>query len=234
MNEQTKTSSDHLGNQNVALPIESTTSNDMGYSSLQSQRDNHYYKGFNTTENPPNEVYEPRTYLALYDSFDLNQSTRVSTTDGQLAIDNAEYEDVEQRKKSLRDKRNTEQEQKQYDYAEFSENPAQSEQESYYTNEKYVILDPNETGFDRNSRGNQDCESYELAKPISESSDDNKYTEGNNQYMLSNGNCYDHAHDNRHVSDPNNIAYSHSVDNVYDTVYEESNTADTYVVYTNS
>lgn len=229
-----KTSTDHLGNQNVALPIESTTSKDTGYSSLQSQRDNHYYKGFNTTEDPAKEVYGPPTYLALYDSFDLNQSSRDSTTDGQLAIDNAEYEDIEQKKKSLRDKRATEQEQIQYDYAEFSENPAQSEQDSYYTNEKYVILDPKETGFDRHSRGNQDCETYELAKPISENSDDDKYTEGNSQYMPSNENCYDHAHDNRHVSDPNNITYSHSVDTVYDSVYEERNTADTYVNYTNS
>ena len=45
----------------------------------------------------------------------------------QLAIDNAEYEDIEQKKKSLRDKRTTEQEQKQYDYAVLSESPAQSE-----------------------------------------------------------------------------------------------------------
>jgi len=162
-----KTSREYLGNQNVALPIESTTSKDTGYSSLQSKKDNHYYKGFSTTENPPKEVYEPRSYLELCDSFDLNQSTRVSTTDRKLAIDNAEYEDIEQ-------------------------------------------------------------------KPISESSDDNKYTEGNSQYMPSNEISFDHTHDNRHLSDPNNIAYSHSVDNGYDSVYEERNTADTYVNYTNS
>lgn len=224
-----KTSRNYVGNQNVALPpIESTTSKDTGYSTLQSQRDNHYYKGFNTTEGPAKEVYEPRAYLVLYDS------TRVATTDGQLAIDNAEYEDIEQKKKSLREKSTTVQEQKQYDYAEFSETPSQSEQESYYTNEKYVILDPKETGFDRHSREDNDCETYELATPISESSVDNNYTAGSSQYMPSNENCYDHAHDNRHVSDPNNTTYSHSVDNVYDSVYDEHNTANTYVNYTNS
>jgi hypothetical protein len=66
-------------------------------SSLQSRKDNHYYKGFSRTENPPKEVYEPPSYLELCDSFDLNQSTRVSTTDGKLAIDNAEYENIEQK-----------------------------------------------------------------------------------------------------------------------------------------
>jgi hypothetical protein len=162
-----KTSREYLGNQNVALPIESTTSKDTGYSSLQARKVNHYYKGFSITENLPKEVYEPPSYLELCDSFDLNQSTRVSTTYGKLAIDNAEYEDIEQ-------------------------------------------------------------------KSISESSDDNKYTEGNSQYMPSNEICFDHAHDNRHLSDQNNIAYSHSVDNVYDSVYDIRNTADTYVNYTNS
>ena len=90
-----ETSGEYLVNQNVALPIESTTSKDTGYSSLQSRKDNHYYKDFSITENPPKEVYEPPSYLELCDSFDLNQSTRVSTTDGKLAIDNAEYEDIE-------------------------------------------------------------------------------------------------------------------------------------------
>jgi hypothetical protein len=90
-----KTSREYLGNQNVALPIESTTSKDTGYSSLQARKVNHYYKGFSITENLPKEVYEPPSYLELCDSFDLNQSTRVSTTDGKLAIDNAEYEDIE-------------------------------------------------------------------------------------------------------------------------------------------
>jgi len=52
--------------------------------------------------------------------------------------------------------------------------------------------------------------------------------------MPSNEISFDHTHDNRHLSDPNNIAYSHSVDNGYDSVYEESNTADTYVNYTKS
>jgi hypothetical protein len=64
---------------------------------FQSRKDNHYYKGFSITENPPKEVYEPPSYLELCASFDLNQSTRVSTTDGKLAIDNAEYEDIEQK-----------------------------------------------------------------------------------------------------------------------------------------
>lgn len=166
-NEQMKTSRAYLGNQNVALPIESTTSKDTGYSSLQLKTDDHYYKDFSTTENPPKKVYEPPSYLELCDSFDLNQSTRVSTTDGKLAIDDAEYEDIEE-------------------------------------------------------------------KPISESSDDKKYTEGYSQYIPSNEMCLDHAHDNRHLSDSNNIAYSHSVDNVCDSVYDIRNTGNTYVNDTNS
>ena len=52
--------------------------------------------------------------------------------------------------------------------------------------------------------------------------------------MPSNKICFDHTHDNRHLSDQNNIAYSHSVDNVYDSVYDIRNTAETYVNYTNS
>ncbi|VDI24129.1 Hypothetical predicted protein, partial [Mytilus galloprovincialis] len=73
----------------------------------------------------------------------------------------------------------------------------------------YVVLDPNETGFNRRENTDTVC-NYELATPINptETSED--------PYDVSKDETYDTSSNSRHKEKDNNI-YSHMVDNVYDT-----------------
>ncbi|XP_071130597.1 uncharacterized protein [Mytilus edulis] len=73
----------------------------------------------------------------------------------------------------------------------------------------YVVLDPNETGFNRQKNTDGVC-NYELATPINptETSED--------PYDVSKDETYDTSSNSRHKEKENNI-YSHTVDNVYDT-----------------
>ncbi|XP_071130598.1 uncharacterized protein [Mytilus edulis] len=75
--------------------------------------------------------------------------------------------------------------------------------------ENYVVLDPSETGFNRQENTDTVC-NYELATPI------NPTMTSEDPYDVSKDETYDTSSNSRHKEKENNI-YSHMVDNVYDT-----------------
>ncbi|CAC5371006.1 unnamed protein product [Mytilus coruscus] len=90
--------------------------------------------------------------------------------------------------------------------------------------ENYMILDPNQTGFNRSRFPNAD-QAYELAKPIHDTKD-----QKSDLYALSPDGTYDHSGIARHNTHQDAI-YTHAVDNVYDSASRGLNIArkeDTY------
>ncbi|XP_063447351.1 myb-like protein F [Mytilus trossulus] len=90
---------------------------------------------------------------------------------------------------------------------------------SHSTVNNYVVLDPNETGFNRSEGPDNMNESYELAQPIHHI-DHSKDTEWERKtlddvYAHSEEGVYDSSNGNRHKESESNV-YSHAVDNVYD------------------
>lgn len=78
------------------------------------------------------------------------------------------------------------------------------------TADSYMILDPNDTGFNRTPFSNT-SKGYEFAKPVRHTEKDNG---DEDQYAVSDG-VYDHSGNNRHKELEDNI-YNHAVDTVYD------------------
>ncbi|VDI13845.1 Hypothetical predicted protein, partial [Mytilus galloprovincialis] len=83
----------------------------------------------------------------------------------------------------------------------------------------YLVLDPNETGFNRSEGPEKMNGSYELAQPIHhiDHSKDSRWNRktSNDVYAHSMEGMYDSSNDNRHKESESNI-YSRAVDNVYD------------------
>ncbi|VDI03900.1 Hypothetical predicted protein [Mytilus galloprovincialis] len=90
---------------------------------------------------------------------------------------------------------------------------------SHFTDNNYVVLDPNETGFNRSEGPEKMNGSYELAQPIHhiDHSKDSKWKRktSNDGYAHSVEGMYDSSNGNRHKESESNI-YSRAVDNVYD------------------
>ncbi|CAC5389527.1 unnamed protein product [Mytilus coruscus] len=85
-----------------------------------------------------------------------------------------------------------------------------SKEDKIKATENYMVLDPNETGFDRSNISDKN-QPYELAKPISD-----KYTDDeNDRYAVSQEGTYDYSGSNRRTELEDNI-YNHAVDDVYD------------------
>ncbi|CAG2202829.1 unnamed protein product [Mytilus edulis] len=90
---------------------------------------------------------------------------------------------------------------------------------SHSTVNNYVVLDPNETGFNRSEGPEKMNGSYELAQPIHhiDHSKDSKWKRktSNDVYAHSEEGVYDSSNGNRHKESESNI-YSLAIDNVYD------------------
>ncbi|CAC5389534.1 unnamed protein product [Mytilus coruscus] len=85
-----------------------------------------------------------------------------------------------------------------------------SEEDKTKATENYMVLDPNETGFDRSNFSDKN-QPYELAKPVSDKNTDDE----NDRYALSPEGTYDYSGSNRQNELEDNI-YNHAVDDVYD------------------
>ncbi|CAC5408144.1 unnamed protein product [Mytilus coruscus] len=98
------------------------------------------------------------------------------------------------------------------------------------TGNDYLVLDPNETGFNSLDGPPSTTGSYELAKPIEDSGyrKDKKGMETNsdNLYACSEDGVYDSAHGNGYTESESNV-YSHTVDNVYDSSIHTKKNAET-------
>ncbi|CAC5403047.1 unnamed protein product [Mytilus coruscus] len=79
------------------------------------------------------------------------------------------------------------------------------------TADSYMVLDPTETGFNRQIFPNTPV-GYEFAKPVKDT--ENTICD-DDQYAISDEGVYDHSRSNRHKELENNI-YNHAVDNMYD------------------
>lgn len=94
------------------------------------------------------------------------------------------------------------------------------------TADSYMVLDPTETGFNRQIFSNTPV-GYEFANPIK---DTDKNSGDDDQYAVSDYGVYDQSGSNRHKESENNI-YNHAVDTVYDSGSHNRNnkrTEDTY------
>ncbi|CAC5389524.1 unnamed protein product [Mytilus coruscus] len=85
-----------------------------------------------------------------------------------------------------------------------------SKEDKIKATENYVVLDPNETGFDRSHFPDKN-QPYELAKPVSDKYTDAEY----DRYAVSPEGTYDFSGSNRRNELEDNI-YNHAVDDVYD------------------
>ncbi|CAC5393958.1 unnamed protein product [Mytilus coruscus] len=79
------------------------------------------------------------------------------------------------------------------------------------TADSYMVLDPTETGFNRQIFPNTPV-GYEFAKPVK---DTENTICNDDQYAISDEGVYDHSGSNRHKELENNI-YNHAVDTMYD------------------
>ncbi|CAC5361486.1 unnamed protein product [Mytilus coruscus] len=101
---------------------------------------------------------------------------------------------------------------------------------SKFTGNNYLVLDPNETGFNRSEGSKNTNWSYELAKPIHHGNRI-KVDEGKSKYPVevyasSEEGMYDSSHGNRHKESERNV-YSHTIDNVYDSTSHTRNNDET-------
>lgn len=92
--------------------------------------------------------------------------------------------------------------------------------------DSYMVLDPNETGFNRHICSNTPV-GYEFAKPV----EDTKNKIGDDdQYVVLDEGVYDHSGSSRHKESDDTI-YNHAVDNVYESGSHKRNNVgreDTY------
>ncbi|CAC5399327.1 unnamed protein product [Mytilus coruscus] len=79
------------------------------------------------------------------------------------------------------------------------------------TADSYMILDPNDTGFNRTTFSNTPT-GYEFAKPVNDTG--NKIID-DDQYAISDEGVYDHSGSNRY-KEPEDTIYNHAVDTIYD------------------
>ncbi|CAC5419477.1 unnamed protein product [Mytilus coruscus] len=205
---------DYIGNLDIALPQAVTPARHVQYEYLNAQsrnRSTHKYSSTNIHLQNIDDKYDYAKNIVTNSSKTSDDKTSTPTY---VVLQDDSY------------KRNSEANSDEYAVVDptaelsFKQTPKATTQGP----ENYMILDPNQTGFNRSKFPNAD-QAYELAKPIHDTKD-----QKNDLYALSPEGNYDNAGITSHHKDQDTI-YNHAVDNVYDSASRGLNIARTEDTY---
>ncbi|XP_052069368.1 uncharacterized protein LOC127708513 [Mytilus californianus] len=205
---------DYIGNQDIALPQAVSPARHLQYEDLNAQsgnRSTHKYSSTNIHLQNIDDKFDYAKNIVTKSSKTSNDKTSTPTY---VVLQDDSY------------KCNSEANSDEYAVVDptaelsFKQTPKATTQGP----ENYMILDPNQTGFNRSKFPNAD-QAYELAKPIHDTKD-----QKNDLYVLSPEGTYDHSGITRHHKDQDTI-YNHAVDNVYDSANRGLNIARTEDTY---
>ncbi|XP_052068050.1 uncharacterized protein LOC127707512 [Mytilus californianus] len=190
---------DYIGQQNIAMPQSLGPTEHLQYKDIQSERNNRNH-GYVNAGTPIQNNDSQYNYSNITTT---NSNVNKSVKDNDLT-NVALQEDVPRAKYVMNDD----------EYAIVDPTAKTSiylsKEDKTMATENYMVLDPNEMGFDRSNFSHKN-QPYELAKPVSD-----KYTDDeNDRYAVSQEGTYDYSGSNRLNELEDNI-YNHAVDDVYD------------------